>query len=60
MFTSLSGSMGFIEAELDYRRERLLAESSARRAGRAIGPRRRRRLHAATFSHRPKRVAAAH
>ncbi len=44
MFTTLSGSLPFLEAELDYRRERLLAETNDRRRTRAVRPRRRRRL----------------
>jgi hypothetical protein len=60
MFTNLSGSLPFLEAELDYRRNRLLAEADGRRAGRAVGPRRRRALHVPTFARRPKGVATAH
>lgn len=44
MFTTLSGSLPFLEAELDYRRERLFDEAKIRRDSRAVRLRPRRPL----------------
>jgi hypothetical protein len=59
MISNLSGSFPFLAAELDYRRERLLAVQSGRRASRAVGPRRDRKLHRTASATRPHRVPAA-
>ena len=59
MFNALSG-MPYLEAELAYRRDRLLSEVEGRRAVRALRPRRRpRRLRTRFVSTRRSQVAAA-
>jgi hypothetical protein len=60
MFTNLSGSLPFLQAELDYRRERATRELNGRRAARAVGRRRVRRSRTASPVNRHKEVAAAH
>jgi hypothetical protein len=59
MFTTLSGSLPFLEAELDYRRERLFDEAKTRRDSRAVPSRGRRPLRPRAARRRSPGVAAA-
>jgi hypothetical protein len=59
MFTTLSGSLPFLEAELDYRRERLIDEARSRRDSRAVRLRPGRPLRLRGPRRRSHGVAAA-